>query len=262
MSRLLILNGNPLEVIAAGSPDYAQVFSQVFRALDPSVDLDVLNPNHEPLTDDALEFVDGVVFTGSSTVYAADAPEAEPHRRAMEQVFALGLPVWGSCNGMQLAGVVLGGKVGASPKGVEIGLGRALTLTEAGQGHPMMAGRKPVFTACTIHRDEVQALPADAVLLATNDHSPVQAFTVSKGGVDFWGTQYHPEIAPPLIANALRRRDGDAQLAEDMDNAETDPEAAARLGAAPGDLDLPVRAMELCNWLAHVRARKSGAQAA
>lgn len=262
MTHILIVNGNPLEVIASGHPDYAEIFSEVFRALDPSVTVRNINPNHAPLAEVDLDGIDGVVFTGSSTEYAADAPGAAPHRLAMERVFAQRLPVWGSCNGLQLAAVVLGGRVGTSPNGVEIGLGRALTVTEAGQGHPMMAGRKPIFTACTIHRDEVHALPKGAVLLATNAHSRVQGFAVASGGVDFWGTQYHPEVAPRLIADALRQRAGDLHLAADMDTVETDSAAAARLGASTDDLSLPIRATELRNWLAHVQLQAAQADRA
>ena len=263
MSLILIVNGNPHDLMAAGKPDYGQIFEQVFATFDPDLRFRSLNPNHEPLTDAALDGVDGVVFTGSSTEYAATAPEAAPHRAALRQVFDRALPVWGSCNGLQLAAVVLGGSVGASPNGVEIGLGRDLTLTSEGQVHPMMAGRKARFTACTIHRDEVQSLPQGAVVTASNAHSPVQAFAYARDGVDFRGTQYHPEVAPPLIARALRQQQGDAglaaylaaYLAADLDRAETDADAAARLGAAPEDLALTVRATELRNWLSHVRAK-------
>lgn len=254
MSRILIVNGNPLELIAAGKPDYAEIFMQVFRALDPLIRFHKVNPNHVPLAEADLDGIDGVVFTGSSTDYGADAPEAAPHRLAMERVFAHGLPVWGSCNGLQLAAVVLGGRVGASPKGVEIGLGRDLTLTPEGMLHPMMMGRRRTFTASTIHRDEVQALPEGAVLTATNAHSPVQAFAYEKGGVDFRGSQYHPEVAPALISAAIRQMAGDLELAADLDACETDRAAAARLGATPEDLALAVRTTELRNWLGHVGA--------
>jgi GMP synthase (glutamine-hydrolysing) len=253
VSRILIVNGNPQDLIAQGRPDYAQSFLRVFRSLDPSLSLFVINPNHSPMTAVDLDGVTGVVFTGSSTTYAADTPQAAPHRTAMETVFARGLPVWGSCNGLHLAAVVLGGRVGVSPNGIEIGLGQDLTVTADGAGHAMMSGRGPVFTACTIHRDEVQMLPPGGCLMATNGHSPVQAFAVATGGVDFWGTQYHPEVAPALIASELRHSGGDARLAEDIEAAVTHAPSAARLGTTSAALAVRTHATELRNWLLHVQ---------
>ena len=58
----------------------------------------------------------------------------------------------------------------------------------------MLAGRPIEYAAPCIHRDEVAQLPKDAVLLAGNAHSPVQAFVVETDTVTFWGTQYHPEL--------------------------------------------------------------------
>ena len=60
----------------------------------------------------------------------------------MEQVFTHAKPVWGSCNGLQLAAVVLGGSVAASPNGIEIGLAKDMMKTTDGQAHPMLAARE------------------------------------------------------------------------------------------------------------------------
>jgi GMP synthase (glutamine-hydrolysing) len=50
-----------------------------------------------------------------------------------------------------------------------------------------------VFDGFISHLDEVTRLPAGATLLATNDHTHVQALEVRyKNGV-YWATQYHPE---------------------------------------------------------------------
>jgi GMP synthase (glutamine-hydrolysing) len=204
--------------------------------------------------------VDGVIFTGSGETWATDAPEAAPQRAAMELAFGTGLPVWGSCNGLQLAAVVLGGAVGAAPNGVEIGLARDIQLTDAGRSHPAMAGRLPGFAVPCIHRDEVQRLPTGAQLLASNAHSPVQAMAYAKGGVDFWGAQYHPELTPQYIADLIRRRgrlNEFARLAPDLDRAETDAAAATRLGTTPQDMKPRARTRELANWLDHVAACKA-----
>lgn len=258
MTTLLILEGNPPDMVATGNS--ASVgFIRSFLALAPTTELRIGSPYAGPLAESSFDGVDGIVFTGSGTSWATDAAEAAPQRAAMEVAFGTGLPVWGSCNGMQLAAVVLGGAVGASPRGLEVGLARDTQLTDAGRAHPMMAERRDGFAVPCVHRDEVQRLPEGATLIAGNAHSPVQAMAYAAGGVDFWGVQYHPELAARDIATYVRARgvfESMAAMAEDLEAADTDDAVAARLGFAPGDLALENRARELVNWLAHVEANR------
>ncbi len=252
--KLLIVEGNPRDLIADGCPAYAKNFEETLSAIDDSLEFSVAEPFEEPLNADALSEVSGVVFTGSSIAAAMDASECAPQREAMELVFRHGLPSWGSCAGLQLAATVLGGTIGASPKGVEVGLARELILTEMGQDHAMMTGRPTAsFAVPCIHRDEVQRLPVDATLLARNDHSPVQAFVYETDGIDFWGTQYHPELTPRVIAAGLRRMGGAEDLGKLLDVAEQDDASAEALGGQRAALAMPGRATELANWLEHVR---------
>jgi GMP synthase (glutamine-hydrolysing) len=44
-----------------------------------------------------------------------------------------GVPVWGSCWGLQIATVALGGSVRRNPRGRELAIARAITVTEAGR---------------------------------------------------------------------------------------------------------------------------------
>lgn len=200
-----------------------------------------------------LSGVDGAVFTGSAVEWCADAPEARPLAEAMEAAFAAGLPVLGSCNGMQLAAHVLGGRLRASPKGREDGLARDIRLTEAGRSHPFMAGRRDGFAVPCVHRDEVARLPEGAVLLATNAHSDVQAFAMETGGVRFWGVQYHPEYTLDYVAERARNWPNlGPAFAADLARADVDVEAAARIGARREDMAPQALLTELRNWLARL----------
>ncbi len=256
MTRILILESNTPDMVAAGLSD-AQPFVDTFPVLVSGLNLTVAEPYAAPVDADQLHNADGIVFSGSGVEWGVDDPRAAPLARAMETVFDTGLPVWGSCNGMQLAAVVLGGASGTSPNGREDGIARDIRLTDAGRAHPMMAGRTDGFGCPCVHRDEVTTLPEGATLLAGNAHSPVQAFVYDQDGVDFWGTQYHPELAAPTIAQWLRKRPGLKAMAADLDVAEDDPGAAARLGTTPAELAVQERAIELQNWIAHVRAREA-----
>ena len=256
--KLLVVEGNPRCLIAQGRPAYARYFKATLGAIDRTLTFAVAEPFESPIQDTDLDDVDGVVFTGSSTEAATNAAQYAPQRTAMEMVFKRGIPSWGSCAGLQLAATVLGGSVGASPKGAEIGLARELTLTDTGRSHAMMTGRPTKdFAVPCIHRDEVQRLPKDAIVLAQNTHCPVQAFAYQTGGVDFWGVQYHPELAPSVIAADVRRQMGASALADLLERADRDANSAAKLGVHPMALDLPLRTTELSNWLAHVSSVKS-----
>ena len=129
----------------------------------------------------------------------------------MRRCFAAGLPVIGSCNGMQLAASILGGSTAESP-GREDGPAGNIKLTDAGKTHPMMVGREDGYAVPCTHRDEVVRLPDAAVLLAGNDRA-VQAFAVEQDGIHFWGMQYHPEFDVGFVGKYLG---GSGRLAESV----------------------------------------------
>lgn len=197
-----------------------------------------------------LDGIDAVVFTGSGVEWNTDDDRAEPLRAYMRRVFKAGLPTFGSCNGMQLAASVLGGSTGASPNGREDGVALDVRLTEAGKTHPMMAGKADTYAMPCVHRDEVQALPKGATLLASNAHSSVQAFAYERDGVAFWGCQYHPEYTLASLAGYLGKEERvTPQVAADLALADDDDAAAVRLGAQPGAFAFATRTLELRNWL-------------
>jgi len=93
-----------------------------------------------------------------------------------------------TCFGIGVASRALGGEVtreypeGTGPTGIR--------LTEAGRQDPLFGGLEAEFTALTAHKEAIERLPEGAVLLATNDECPVQAFRI---GDRLYATQFHPE---------------------------------------------------------------------
>lgn len=239
------------EAARAGLPSMAQAYGAALRRLTPDLKVRVIAPNAGQTP--VFEGCAGIVFTGSTESFATTSPEAAPMRAAMEVAFGAGVPIFGSCNGMQLAATVLGGEIGPSPE-FELGLARDITLTEAGGAHPMFAGKPARFASCAIHRDQVTRLPAGAVHLAGNTHSTHQAFTYEAEGIRYWGTQYHPELRPRDIADILAARDGlfdtGTDLVSDMNAiAAGDAEAAARWGTTPAAMLDHTRMSELRAFL-------------
>lgn len=275
---LLIVDGDTPELTERagriGARPASETYGAVMRALDPSLELRVARPSW-PEFDAAqvdLEEIDGVVLTGSGVAWSAHDRRAREHRRLLERVFAAGLPVIGSCFGLHLGCVVLGGSVRPSPRGVEMGVARTITLSDAGRAHPMYQGKPRAFDSVCVHRDEVERLPHGATLLASNAHSEVQAAIYEAGGVHFWGMQYHPELTLREIAHYLATPGRNsfvdptkfaseaeaAQVIADFHRMGEDPDAHValrwRYGVGDDAAYFDPRTRELANWLATIAA--------
>ena len=260
MTRILIIEGNTpeyLEQIAAkGQLSDSESYHAALLACQPNLEVSLAEPyaTEFNLAQLDLERIDGVVFTGASVNWSVDAPEAAPLRETMEKVFADGVPTLGSCNGMQLAAVVLGGEVASSPNGRELGMAKNIKLTDVGTKHPIHQGREDDYACSCVHRDEVSKLPPGAILTAGNQHSPVQAFVYEQNGIQFWGMQYHPELPPARIAELVADEglfNADPELAFHLNAVAKDAhcESVQTLGIKPSDLADHMRMRELINWL-------------
>lgn len=253
MPQVLIVDSDPAEINARKRRNFGEStgegYAAALKEVDAACEVQIISPYDGDATPD-LDTFDGIVFTGSAVDWNTDDARAAPLAAVMREVFAAGLPSFGSCNGMQLAASVLGGTSGASDRGREDGLARDIRLTEAGRQHPLLAGRTDGYAVPCVHRDEVTALPQGATVLAGNDHSPVQAMAYERDGVRFWGVQYHPEYTLEFIG----RRVLDwgrlaADIAHDIEVADRDTAAAARLGVRFEDMKPSVRLTELRNWV-------------
>lgn len=276
--RFLIVDGNSEELraasISAGFDDAPTVFARALSRWRPASQWRCITPSATAFDPAAvvLDGVDAIVLTGSGVAWSADDRRAAPHQRFLERGFAAGVPVWGSCWGLQIAMVVLGGAVGVGPRGMEIGVARRVSLTAAGRAHPMFTGKADTFDTVAIHRDEVVRLPCGARLLASNAHSEVQAAAYEAGTIRFWGTQYHPELRLDDIADFLEApgRDGlraaaglggpeqAAQFVSALRGRAASAAIPAFAGARADDVgDADRRERELSNWLNAVAVRAS-----
>ena len=164
-----------------------------------------------------------------------------------------------------MAAVAAGGEVRKNPNGRELGFGRKIRLTAEGRAHPMYAGKPEVFDGFIMHLDEVSRIPTGARLLATNEHTPVQALEVRHGNGTFWATQYHPEYDLYEMARLFVAR-GESLVREgffaDRSALETKVASMETLGRHPDRKDLRwdlvvgddvlvdrIRQCELRNWL-------------
>ena len=205
--KLLIVEGNNeqtrLQRGAFGIKPYHLIFQEMLKCLVPLAQTDIAFPadaESELPTAAQLENYDGVLWTGSSLSVLDDIPDVQRQLNFADEVFKSGLPFYGSCWGMQIATVVAGGKVALSKNCLEFGISKPIELTALGKQSPLTSHRKGAYSALCIHYDEVAKVPENALILASNSHSKVQAMTFDYKKGSFFGVQYHPEFSTSDMA--------------------------------------------------------------
>ncbi len=274
--RFLIVNGYPKESRAGfdhtGVPHPHDLYERLLLRHLPKAGAEVFfvadEENPLPTDADLLAF-DGVIWTGSDqTIYHDHLTRVARQIELARRLFALGVPQFGSCWGAQMAAVAAGGRVAKNPKGREWGFARRITLTPEGRRHPLTAGKPPVFQGIEMHLDEIVELPEGATLLATGEHTRVQALAVAHEKGAFWATQYHPEFDLDANARLIAARaaalvkegffENEAAVkayARDLAALHREPENEAlreKLGVDETLLDPEIREREFRNWLRHL----------
>jgi GMP synthase (glutamine-hydrolysing) len=270
--RILIADGTPAAMQAEretfGIPSNASLFEAALRSQQPGIQCSSINvADGQDLPGGlALGDFDGLMFSGSPLHIYDRMPEVTRQIDFARAAFRSGVPTWGSCWGLQLATVALGGTVRRNPRGRELGVARAITISAAGRSHPLLATRPAVFDALCSHIDELEQLPAGAEVLARNELCPIQALAVElPSGSTFLGTQYHPEFTLSVAAGLIEMRAADLvaegfgrdcaeliAMARDFRALRAEPERrdlAWRYGIGLEILDPVRRTTEIGNWL-------------
>lgn len=275
LAKLLVIDGSPSAaqdaVVAQGGQRSGQNYANVLQDQAANIGLQtecfILQAADGEQLPQGMTLTDfhGIAWTGSPLSAYDTLPAVRSQIDLARAAFESGVPCFGSCWGLQVMAVALGGEVKLNPKGYEIGIARQVTLNDAGRQHPMFRSKGPVFDAICTHQDEVVRLPDGAQLLASNDMSDVQAAEVTAGDRSFWGVQYHPEYDLKQIAAIMRRRaarladDGFAQspeaiqsFAADLVQLQEKPtrrDLAWRYGIGRDIMDGTRHGREIANWL-------------
>jgi GMP synthase-like glutamine amidotransferase len=148
----------------------------------------------EPLPD-SLDGFDALVAMGGpmSVNDSAEHSWLEDEQALIGEAVRSGLPVWGSCLGVQLLAGALGARVIAGPA-PEVGL-LAVEPTPEGRADPVLGPCRWPLLALQWHGDTFE-LPDGAVLLAG---SPAYAHQAIRVGETAYGVQFHVEVDARLV---------------------------------------------------------------
>jgi GMP synthase (glutamine-hydrolysing) len=160
-----------------------------------------------PLPPIRLDDYSGVIVGGSpfnagdpESIKSATQVRVEAELQPLlDLVVARDFPFLGACYGIGLLTAHGGGVVdGTWPE--DAGPTR-VSLTEDGAADPLFGILEPDFEAFVGHKEACTVLPRGAVLLATGENCPVQAFRV---GRNVYATQFHPELTNASILTRIR----------------------------------------------------------
>ena len=149
----------------------------------------------------SLAAEDGWICSGSRRSVFEDEPWISGLLDVVREA-ARGLrPFVGICFGHQAIAQALGGTVSRSARGWGVGLREVEIIGRRSWMRPAV----PRYRIATMHQDQIDRHPPDAVVLGTNDHCPVSMMQV---GEAMLGIQGHPEFTPEVDAALIRSRRG------------------------------------------------------
>lgn len=258
--KLLVVEGNPKTIwqarLKTGAIPYHQQFNKLLTWIDPRFQIDFTYPADIDSTLPNLQTLQqyhGILWTGGSLNAYNPLSEITRQIDFMAHCFHSGVPIYGSCWGLQIATIASGGQVALCQNGREFGIAKDIQLTEQGTNSVFFKGKSTPFQSLCIHEDEIAEPATNTELLAYNAHSPYQAVNIFYKQSTFFGVQYHPEFTPEsiaIIANNLA-----AKLIEEgifanqlaVDNYVKQIKTADKL---PNDIaDLYQHSLEIRNWL-------------
>lgn len=152
---------------------------------------------------DTMAGYDGLMVLGGSFTVNKTGKELNPWLpqtiTLLRQAVAAKLPTLGICLGGQLLALAMNGSVKHGQLPPEIGMTKIKIEPDA-EDDPLFSTLLSFGTIVMAehHHSHVTALPAGAILLASSQRAPIQAFNV--GGYA-WGVQFHPEVSREEILN-------------------------------------------------------------
>lgn len=154
----------------------------------------------------SLDDFHGIVWTGSTlNIYNKTQPIIRQIELA-KLLLSKKNKIFGSCWGLQVFSTAAGGTVAQNTNGLEAVISKSIKLNNKGLNHKMYLNKPKIFDSFCWHYDEIKSAPSNSTILASNDHSLVQALTFIVNDSEFWGVQYHPEFSSEWIKGLMKLR--------------------------------------------------------
>ena len=171
-------NQSPGVLVVDFGAQYAQLIARRVREANVYSEIVPSNISAELVKSKSPSAI--VLSGGPSSVYEENAPKFD------QEIFKLGIPIFGICYGFQVMANALGGAVTKTGKS-EFGR-TALKATES----KLFKGVPLEQLVWMSHGDAVTEAPKDFAVCAVTKDTPVAAFE-SKDGL-LAGVQFHPEV--------------------------------------------------------------------
>lgn len=193
---ILLRTGSTNPQLSAQRGNYEQWFADALGW--PMSRFELIDSTIEPELPDPRS-VDGIIVTGSPLAVHDHPPGSDAAALWLAQAIAAGIPTLGVCYGHQLIGHALGGNVGLSPWGREMGVVEMTVDAE----DPLFAGLPQSFPVYITHNDSVITAPKAAKVIAHTAMTPVSAMAV---GDHCRTVQPHPEFDAHILRALIRSR--------------------------------------------------------
>lgn len=144
---------------------------------------------------DPLDF-DAYFIGGSPASVNDDLPWISDLLKFIRSLDALRIPVIGLCFGHQAIATALGGRVGRSPSGWQLGVVETLIYAPAG----WMVPPRGSVNLYASHNEQITALPHRARVVGSSDGCEFAAISVAE---NMLSTQYHPEFSQQYMRAVL-----------------------------------------------------------
>ena len=161
-------------------------------------DIVSIRMDREDIPEIDFSLYSGIIIGGGPwNTYLPDDQKSSEQRKAetslvplLHRVLEEDIPLFGICYGMEILVVCTGGKetherYGESAGAVDI------ELTKEGKQDLLLQGLPETFRAFVGHKEACDALPSEAIWLATSEKCPYQMMRIKN---NIYATQFHPEL--------------------------------------------------------------------
>lgn len=224
---LILKTGSTLPSIRARRGDFELWFSDaMYLAAD---DWECVNVAKDRALPDAGEYR-GVVVTGSPAMVSHREDWSERAAGWLADAVERGLPVLGVCYGHHLLAHALGGRVGPSPGGREMGTVN-LKLNRSKREDLLLHALPDEFPVHMTHEESVLKLPAGIASMGATEQDANAVFGIP--GKRVWGVQFHPEFDAAIMRSYIEGRretlEGEGRDPDRMLKAVTETPAAREI---------------------------------